>query len=175
MLSDLCGKFFAKFSNTFQKVFFPVVEAMLECASSNSAQIARQMGRRNHKSFQTNEKALYRLLTDKEFQIDDLFWRCYLKMIFALLLVQKIISPNEYVFIQVDFTSNKDNFLILCASIRCKTRAIPLFFTMRCYPKKAGRLDQKKMELAFLKELRHLLSKKYRYVLVADRGFGNQR
>ena len=148
---------------------------MLECASSNTAQIARQMARINHKSFQTNEKALYRLLNDPEFQIDDLFWRCYLKMIFVLLQAQKIVSKNEKVFIQIDFTSNKNNFLILCASIRCKTRAIPLFFTMRRYPKKAGMIDQKKMELAFLKELRHLLSKKYHYVLVADRGFGNQR
>ena len=32
-----------------------------------------------------------------------------------------------------------------------------------------------KMEKAFIKGLKHLLSKQYRYLIVADRGFGNQR
>ena len=31
------------------------------------------------------------------------------------------------------------------------------------------------MEQAFVRSLRHILSKKYHYVIVADRGFGNQR
>ena len=33
----------------------------------------------------------------------------------------------------------------------------------------------KKMESAFLKGLHHILSKKFTYIVVADRGFGNQR
>ena len=33
--------------------------------------------------------------------------------------------------------------------------------------------SQKKMEEAFLKQLRHLLSRKYKYTIVADRGFGH--
>ena len=35
--------------------------------------------------------------------------------------------------------------------------------------------SQKKMEEAFLKQLRHLLSRKYKYTIVADRGFGHSR
>ena len=31
------------------------------------------------------------------------------------------------------------------------------------------------MELAFIKGLKHVLSDKYSYLIVADRGFGNQR
>ena len=54
-------------------------------------------------------------------------------------------------------------------------RGLPLFFSMRAYPKKAGILDQKKMELAFIKGLKHLLPKNYKYVIVADRGFCTQR
>ena len=33
----------------------------------------------------------------------------------------------------------------------------------------------KKMEIAFIRALRHILSDKYQYILVADRGFGNER
>ena len=46
---------------------------------------------------------------------------------------------------------------------------------MRNYPKKQGQYNQKKMEWAFLKGLRQVLSKQYSYVIVADRGFGNDR
>ena len=46
---------------------------------------------------------------------------------------------------------------------------------MRNYPRKKNSHNQKKMEEAFIKELSHLLSNKYSYVIVADRGFGNGR
>ncbi len=86
-----------------------------------------------------------------------------------------LISSKKPIFINVDFTTKQDNFLILSASIPFMKRGIPLFFTMRNYPQKAGQLDQKKMELAFIKGLKHLLPKKYQYVIVADRGFCTQR
>jgi transposase len=50
-----------------------------------------------------------------------------------------------------------------------------LYFTTRLYPKRKNILDLKKMEEAFIKGLRHILSKQYKYVIVADRGFGNER
>ena len=50
-----------------------------------------------------------------------------------------------------------------------------LYFTMRNYPKCKNSVNQKKMEEAFIKGLRHILSKKYGYIIVADRGFGNVR
>jgi transposase len=46
---------------------------------------------------------------------------------------------------------------------------------MRNYPKRKNQMNQKKMELAFIKALRHILSDKYKYILLADRGFGNDR
>jgi Transposase DDE domain len=175
MLGEICGKYFSEYGKIFCKNIFCVLESIIGCCSSNTAEIAQQMGKQNSKPFDTNEKTLYRLLTSSIFQIDDKFWRCYLKMIFSFLENQKIIQQDHKVFLQVDFTSNTDNFLILCASIRCKSRAIPLYFSMRRYPQKANMIDQKKMELAFLKALKHALSKKYKYVIVADRGFGNSR
>ena len=38
-----------------------------------------------------------------------------------------------------------------------------------------NRVDYKIMEKAFIKGLRHVLSKKFQYRIVADRGFGNRR
>ena len=46
---------------------------------------------------------------------------------------------------------------------------------MRNYPNHKEQCNHKKIESAFLKGLKHVLSKKYKDVIVADRGFGNQR
>jgi transposase len=75
----------------------------------------------------------------------------------------------------VDFTTHENYFLILTASLIIENRAVPLYFTMRNYPKTRGSYDHKRMEMAFLKGLRHILSKKYTYIIVADRGFSNER
>jgi len=96
-------------------------------------------------------------------------------MVFDLLSEQQLITDGQKVYIQVDFTSNEDYFLILSASVIVNNRSVPLYFTMRNYPKRKYQYDHKKMEMAFLKGLKHALSKKYSYVIVADRGFGNER
>jgi len=88
---------------------------------------------------------------------------------------QKIINIKDIIYIQVDFTTMKNNFLMLVASIVVQNRSVPLYFTMRKYPNKSEQYDHKKMESAFLKGLKHVLSKKFQYVIVADRGFGNKR
>jgi len=85
------------------------------------------------------------------------------------------LDNGSKIFINVDHTSMEDYFLIMTGSITIGGRAVPLYFTMRNYPKKKGKLNQKKMEQAFIKGLRHVLSAKYQYVIVADRGFGNER
>ena len=46
---------------------------------------------------------------------------------------------------------------------------------MKNYPKKSGQYSQKKLESAFIKTLQHVLSKKYQYIIVGDRGFGTLR
>lgn len=94
---------------------------------------------------------------------------------FDALEERNLIRLGDRILIKVDYTTSTDHFLILTASIDFNGRSIPLFFTMRNYPKKRDQMDQKKMELAFIKGLKHILSKKYRYVIVADRGFGHER
>jgi len=76
----------------------------------------------------------------------------------SLLLTERVYLLN------IDFTSERDNLLILSASIPFFGRVLPIFFTIRNYPKSKNKLDQKKMEEAFLLRLRHLLPKKFQYI-----------
>lgn len=119
--------------------------------------------------------AFYRFLQDEKFQIDDSFWRCHINLIFDVLKENNIIATGDTIQINVDFTTHEDHFLILSASILLYDKAITIYFTSRKYPKKKGQMSHTKMESAFLKGLKHILSKKYKYIIVADRGFGNQR
>lgn len=151
-------------------------EAMIKCGSSNTSAITRSLCVLNKKSFKTNNVWLYRLLEHKDFQVDDTLWRCHAKTIFQILAEQGEISRRgDKILINVDFTSDCDDFLILCASVILGDTAVPLYFSMRNYPKRKNQCDQKKMECAFIKALRHIVSDKYAYVIVADRGFGNDR
>lgn len=151
------------------------VYATMKCASASTYDIIRELSKKNNKSFKTNEMALYRFLQDKRMQIDDAWWRKHVNLIFELLEERKIINKKDKIQVNVDFSSSEDNFLIMSASIIIFDKAITLYFTTRNYPKRKGCMSQIKMEQAFIKGLRHVLSKKYSYIIVADRGFGNNR
>jgi hypothetical protein len=117
---------------------------------------------------------VYRLLQSKNFQVDARLWRGYIRLFFKL-IKKSGFDKKEQLFINVDYTTDTDDFLILCASMRFQGQSIPLYFRMRKYPKRAGMHDQKKLEEAFFRALHHLLPKGYQYTIVADRGFGNER
>lgn len=151
------------------------VSAIMQCGKANTYSIARQLSKSNGKTFKTNEMSVYRFLQDDDFQIDDSFWRCHINLIFESLQGNRLIKIGDKLQINVDFTTHEDNFLILSASILLQDKAITIYFTTRKYPKKSNCMSYKKMEEAFIKGLRHVLSNKYSYVIVADRGFGNQR
>jgi len=114
-------------------------------------------------------------LQDSDFQINDNLFRKYINLLFDVMTERGLLKIGDNVLIKVDFTTDTNEFLILMASVDFGGRSVPLYFSMRAYPKSKGQNDQKKMEKAFLRELRHLLSKKYTYTIVADRGFGNNR
>ena len=118
---------------------------------------------------------IQRFLQNKNFQVDDRLWRKHINFVFDLMGERGILKQNDNILIKVDYTSETDNFLILMASLEFGEKTIPLFFTMRNYPKKKGIFRKIKMEEAFIKGLRHALSKKYTYTIVADRGFGTLR
>jgi len=175
MLEKAISKFYSKTGKVFCKNFSEIITAMLSCSSSNTAKIATAMSKLNNKNFKTNDIALYRFLKNEKFQIDEALWRCHIKMLFTLLKEHKIIKKGDKIPIKIDFTTSENDFLILCASVILADKAIPIFFTMRCYPVRKDMIDQKRMERAFLKCLKNFLSKKYNYIIVADRGFGNDR
>ena len=129
----------------------------------------------NNQSFKTNEKRGNRLLQDDNFQIDDTMFRKYIKILFKALQERKNLQERDRIQINVDYTTDNDDFLILMSSIKFGSRALPLYFSMRLYPRRKNQMNQKKMESSFIKALRHLLPKKYDYTIVADRGFGSQR
>lgn len=166
---------FGNYGRPFCKNLASVIPAMMRCCSCNTAQIAAEMNNETDRDFKTNDIKLFRFLKDAKFQIDDMLWRRYGKLLFGLLKERKKLKDGDIVYINVDFTSMEDYFLILSASVNLSGRNIPLYFTTRNYPKRKGQFNQKNMEKAFIKGLRHVLSKKYNYVIVADRGFGNER
>lgn len=129
----------------------------------------------NKQSFKTNEKRGNRFLQDVNFQVDDFMFRKYFNLLFDALRERIKLKSNDNIQINVDYSSIEDYFLILMASVKFGTRAVPLYFSMRLYPRRKNQMNQKKMESSFIKALRHLLPKKYQYTIVADRGFGNQR
>lgn len=148
--------------------------SLIKSESCSLSEVALKMGTINNKSFNTNEKRVTRFLQSGEFQVDDRLWREYLKIVFKL-LSERGFNFNKKIAINVDFTTKSEEFMILSASIPFEGRGIPIYFSMRNYPKRKGMFNQKKMEEAFIKELKHLLPKHYEYVIVADRGFGNGR
>lgn len=88
---------------------------------------------------------------------------------------RKWLFKKKHITINVDYTSDTDDVLILFASINIQGESIPLYFSMRNYPKKSRMHDQKKLERAFFRALKHILPKGFEYLIVADRGFGHDR
>jgi hypothetical protein len=99
----------------------------------------------------------------------------HINLLFDLLREEKVIDYNSQIHINIDYTTSCDDFLILSASLILQGKAVILYFTSRLYPKRKNQMNQKLMEEAFIKGLKQVLSKKYHYVIVADRGFGNER
>lgn len=171
----LIRSYFSKYSHSFLTNMDFMIKSMLRSGSCNTSEVARGMHHETHESFKANDMRIYRFLQNKEFQIDDKLWRCYSQILFDAMEERGLIKAGDQLSLKVDYTTSLDYFLILSASIDFNGRSVPVYFTMRKYPKRSGQMDQKKMEEAFLKGLRHLLSKKYSYIIIADRGFSNKR
>lgn len=144
---------FSKTRKTVRENLYLVIVSLIQSESCNTSEIVQQMNKLTGNNFKANENRLSRFLDSSEFEVEDKLWRCFVKMIFKLLIERAYLKSGQIVPINVDFTTKKDEFLILSASIPFMGRAIPLYFSMRTYPKEKGKLDQKTMEKAFLGEL----------------------
>jgi hypothetical protein len=173
---EIISKSFSKYKDKFGERLSRFIKGMIAGGKANTNKIAEEIAKADNIKSDSAWKFVHRLLSDKLFQIDDKFWRCHFKIIFGFLRERKIAKLGENIQINVDYTTIKDNFLILVASVNVEgEKDVLLYFSARNYQKEQGQMDQKKMELAFFNELRHLLPKKYTYTIVADRGFGNIR
>ena len=166
---------FPNFRKTVRKNFSLTTLSLLQSDTCSLPDIALQMTKINQNDHNTNLIRLSRFLKSSEFQIGDKEWRMFIKFVFNLLKEGVFISKGDMIPINVDYTSSTDKFLILTASIPFYKRGIPIYFSMRLYPKKKGMIDMKKMEKAFIKELAYILPDGYKYVIISDRGFGCQR
>jgi transposase len=175
MFDNILKKHYAGLGVSLSKSFGKYVNGAISACSFSTHEIARHVSKATNHDFNTSEKGLYYLLNNNNFQIDDKYWRYHINMVFDLMTEQRLIKKSDKIYLQLDFTSNKDHFLILVASIILNNRSIPIYFTMRNYPKMSEKYNHKKMEMAFIKGLKHVLSKKYSYVIVSDRGFSNNR
>lgn len=174
-MQEIFHKYFIKEGGPFCNSLSLVIPAILRCGKANTALIAKEMSKANGLDFHSNDIHLSRFLQSDKFQIDDSFWRQHIKMIFDFMRESGMINGDDLIPINVDFTSNEDNFLILSASVNINDKAVMIYFSSRLYYHRKYTIDQKKMEEAFIKALRHILSKQYKYIIVADRGFGNKR
>ena len=174
-VDTIIEKYFREIKETTVRNLAYLVEGVMRSGRASVWHAAQAMSEVNGKSFKTNEKRGNRLLQDSNFQIDDTMFRKYTKILFQALRERENLEKGDRIQINVDYTTDNDDFLILMSSIKFGQRAVPLYFSMRLYPKRKNQSDQKKMESSFIKALKHLLPKKYKYTIVADRGFGNQR
>ncbi len=171
---ETLGRFFRKEHKKIRENIALCVYSILRGESVNTAEIARYMHEVNGLPFKTNDMRVYRLLQSENFQVSDRLWRGHVRLLFVM-LASLGLKPGARIQINVDYTTDRSDFLILCAAIQFRGVSLPVYFSLRNYPKRQGMIDQKKLELAFFKALRHLLPEGYRYVIVADRGFGHER
>lgn len=166
---------FCNFRKTVAKNLSLVVLATVDSGSFSTHKIATSMARITDTAFHNGENRLANFLKTKTFEVGDKAFRNLINLVFETLEKRGFLDGQKYIPINIDFTSERDNFLILSASIPFFGRSLPIFFTIRNYPKIKNQFSQIKMEQAFFARLRHLLPKKIEYIMVMDRGFGNLR
>lgn len=168
-------KYFIKNGNVFCKNLSIIIPAILRCGKANTSLIAKEMSVVNGKSFKTNDIHLFRFLQSDNFKINNSLWRQNIKMIFSLMKENNLIQPNDIISINLNFTLSEKKILVLSASVNISGKFVVIYFSSKPYCQLKYKSYQIKMELRFIKTIRQILSKNYRYVIVADRNFVNKR
>jgi hypothetical protein len=175
-IPNFIDKLFPKESKAFHSRLSRMVTGLLLSTSASTTQIAKAIQRIFGIQFEAAVRSIERLLKDNVFQFSDCLWRQYINAVLSHCEEANLLDSNNFLLINVDITSIEDKITVITASVTInQEKSIMLYISTRNYPKKSGRLNQKKMEKAFFNELRHLLPRKWRYAIVADRGFGHQR
>ena len=132
-MKEIFNKFFAKNGIHFCNNLSVIIPSILRCGKANTALIAKEMYKENGMDFKTNDMCLYRFLQSNNFQINDGFWRQHINLLFHFMKEKELIRNNDQIAINVDFTTNEDNFLILSAIVNINDKAVTLYFSSRLY------------------------------------------
>jgi hypothetical protein len=162
-MEEVLSKYFDDIGKVLFKNLSIVLQGALLSGSSGVWSIARKISEFSDRTFKASEKLVNRLLQDKDFQINDSLWGKYINLVFSALIERNLLKKGDNILLRLDYTTDTDDFLILMATVAFCGKSVPLYFSMRKYPKKKDQMNQKKLESSFFKELRHLLSKKYTY------------
>ena len=119
------SKYFIKENKKIRENIALSAYAILRSEKINTAEIARYMQEVNNQPFKTNDMRVYRLLQSKNFQVNDRLWRGYLKLLFKL-LKEFGLKKGASIAINIDYTTDRDDFLILCAAIQFQGQSIPI-------------------------------------------------
>jgi len=170
--TDYIESFFGKMGRDFVKSFSVIVAGMMHSCSCSTGEISASVSSLFNKSFSASDKQIRYFLNNRNIVLDDKLWRCYIKLVFGFLREGNYINRDKKIFIQIDHTTIRNDFLILFASVVFRGKSVPIYFTKRKYPNKKNSISILKMEEAFIKGLRHILSSKYQYVIVGDAAYG---
>jgi len=158
---------FGYLSKPQQKVMAQVIVALFQVRSFTLRDIASLMyGDVNVKH---KLKKLKNFLDGLE--LDYQFWKAYVKTIFCLPYFQ--LGKRKYITLLIDATTLRDDFWILGVSISYRGRAIPIYQKIWKGVNESydywGRVEE------VMKRLKDILPTKYKYEIIADRGFqGNK-
>jgi hypothetical protein len=100
-------------------------------------------------------------------ELDNLFWKSYVKTIFCLPYFQ--LGKRKYITLLLDSTTLRDDFWILGASISYRGRAIPIYLKVWKGVNEHydfwGRVEE------VMRGVKEILPEKYKYEIIGDRGF----
>ena len=130
-LESLAG-FFPKEHKKIRENIALCVYSILRGETVNTAEIARTMHEVNGLSFKTNDMRVYRLLQSDNFQVSDRLWRGHVRLLFTQLASLGLTSGAR-IQVNVDYTTDRDDFLILCAAIQFRGVSLPIYFSLRNY------------------------------------------
>jgi hypothetical protein len=163
LILKLIRKPFAHLNLPVQKNLAELIVALFHNNSFTLREIS------NHLNGESNVKhKLKRLIYFLDsLEINTAFWLSYVKTIFCLPYFR--LKSRKHITILIDATTLKEHVWILAASISYQGRSIPIFLkTWRGVNEPYNYWSRVE---TFLFELKGLLPKKYKYVLIADRGF----
>lgn len=147
--------------------FSELTMAALKAQSLKISEIARNLPEKM--PFHSKRTKTERFLNNERVKTSEL-QRQYLNYLFKMFFS---FSRKIKVKIIVDYT-DFHNCRILHAGIPCRGRVFPIFFKAFSI-KETNDYSLKNVEETFLRILKELLPLDYEYILIADRGFGNER